>query len=216
MSSNPRKSRATNNQRPVHSYGLAPVPTLQDHIHAIFFTPPPRDSRPYQHSLSADLLEIRIVLPSVSYLRANEGQHFGSVPLDILKAYTDRAITDRSHHRAAFASPADINPRVSAWWMAGDILRTVGNSLDNEVIAWWDSAPMLARGSCYSQTSSTIQSAPYSVCSSDRFSLSFRTFNDGDIGLEEVTTRYSVSDWLAQGSNQRSSKEASSPTCELW
>ncbi|KAI1747762.1 hypothetical protein F4782DRAFT_413968 [Xylaria castorea] len=216
MNSNPRESQALNNQRPsVHSYGYNPVPTLQERIHSVFSTPLPHNPCSYQDSLFTDLLEVRITLPSVSYLRANQGRHFGSVPPEILRTYTHRAITETDHHHAAVAFPPDIHPRESAWWMVGDVLRVVGDSLDSEVTSWWESASMSARGSRSSQASSTGRSAPYSICSSDRFSLSFRTLNDGDGVVEEATTRHSTLDRLGRGPGQGSSNGASSLACEL-
>ncbi|KAI0448856.1 hypothetical protein F5B21DRAFT_87775 [Xylaria acuta] len=170
---------------PIHLDGFDPMQTLENRLDALLFPLPPHHSppnvpSPFYHGLSANLLEIRVVLPSVSYLRFDSGTYLGSVPRDILESYTSRAIADAQNHSAILTSP--LSPNRSAWWMAGDVLRLIGDSLDRKVIGWWETArtddyspqPPLTNG----------QSPPFCLFSSDRFSLVFRTLDHRIPNLE--------------------------------
>ncbi|RWA02992.1 hypothetical protein EKO27_g12112, partial [Xylaria grammica] len=86
---------------------LPPISTLADLLHA-HLSPSPSSSaanvptsphHPYATNRSADLLEIRLTLPSTSYLRdgsrpgrgRGRGANFNSVPPDIMETYISRA-----------------------------------------------------------------------------------------------------------------------------
>ncbi|KAI1747764.1 hypothetical protein F4782DRAFT_414030 [Xylaria castorea] len=162
---------------PILLDGLDPMQPLEDHLHALLFPLPrrlPADVlSPFHHGPSTNLLEIQVVLPSVSYLRLDNGTYFGSVPRDVLESYASRAIADAESNSAILTSPP--SPHRSAWWMAGDVLRLIGDSLDHEVIRWWETA---RRDDNPPQPPSTNgQATPFGVFSSDRFSLAFRTLD---------------------------------------
>ncbi|KAI0410442.1 hypothetical protein F5X98DRAFT_359559 [Xylaria grammica] len=130
------------------------------------------------HPHPANLLEIHLVLPSVSYMRrkgAYGGEpYFAALPSEVFSAYVERAVADRRESGgggggggftagSAYSSPSlyyrgsgmDNNGHghryggdgggqeardASAWWMAGDVLRLVADTLDGEVRACWEDA----------------------------------------------------------------------------
>ncbi|KAI0411083.1 hypothetical protein F5X98DRAFT_381111 [Xylaria grammica] len=180
---------------------LPPISTLADLLHA-HLSPSPSSSaanvptsphHPHATDRSADLLEIRLTLPSTSYLRdgirnrqgrgRGRGAGFSSVPPDIMETYICRATSDR-RTRGAAASAAD--PDASPWWMAGCVLRHVGDAVEGVVRGWWEEdhggggcSPAQAPGSSGS-------SGPrVAVFASDRFKLEFRVLDRGAAGLDD-------------------------------
>ncbi|RWA11127.1 hypothetical protein EKO27_g3951, partial [Xylaria grammica] len=146
------------------------IPSIADHIHTLFLPPPSSSSSSSSTVLShrhapdlaldpsAYLLEIRVVVPSVSYLRDGPGANLASVPADLRNEYVRRGGSDRRDHGALFASSSSssssslrsgvgvgsssssstiAHPDKSAWWMAGSVLRLVGDAVEREVVGWW-------------------------------------------------------------------------------